>query len=97
MPALEERLFADSGLRRVIANSRQVKEEIIRHYRRYPQRLAVIYNGLDRRRFRPRKSPGERPCGPGWGRRPAPSRYLPVRVWSQRFDLSPRGLWRSAA
>jgi len=57
MLALEERLFADSGLRRVIANSRQVKEEIIRHYRLDPQRLAVIYNGLDRRRFRPLEEP----------------------------------------
>ena len=57
MLALEERLFADSGLRRVIANSCQVKEEIIRHYRLDPQRLAVIYNGLDRRRFRPLEEP----------------------------------------
>ena len=57
MLALEERLFTDSGLRRVIANSQQVKEEIIRHYQLEPQRLAVIYNGIDRRRFRPLEEP----------------------------------------
>ncbi len=53
MLALERRLFADPGLRRVIANSRQVQKEIVRHYRVDPGRIAVIYNGLDRERFRP--------------------------------------------
>ncbi len=55
--ALERRLFADPGLMRVIANSRQVKEEIIRHYRVNPEKIAVIYNGLDRQRFRPLPEP----------------------------------------
>src|SRR4030042_4987862 len=32
MLLLERRLFTDPGLRRVIANSRQVQDEIIRHY-----------------------------------------------------------------
>ncbi len=50
---LEARLFADPGLSRVIANSRQVKEEIIRHYRLDPERIKVIYNGLDPGRFQP--------------------------------------------
>jgi len=54
---LEKRLFADPGLRRVIANSRQVKEEIIRHYGVDPGRLRVIYNGLDREKFRPQEEP----------------------------------------
>lgn len=53
MLALERRLFADPGLKRVIANSRQVQQEIVRHYRVDPARLAVIYNGLDHERFRP--------------------------------------------
>ncbi|MGP7978305.1 MAG: glycosyltransferase family 4 protein [Desulfobaccales bacterium] len=57
MLALEERLFTDSGLRRVIANSHQVQEEIIRHYQLDPQRLVVIYNGLDHTRFRPLEEP----------------------------------------
>jgi UDP-glucose:(heptosyl)LPS alpha-1,3-glucosyltransferase len=58
MLALERRLFADPGLKRVIANSRQVQQEIIRHYRLDPARLAVIYNGLDHERFRPLEEAG---------------------------------------
>jgi UDP-glucose:(heptosyl)LPS alpha-1,3-glucosyltransferase len=50
---LENRLFRDPGLKRVIANSRQVKEEIIRHFQVEPGKIRVIYNGLDRRVFRP--------------------------------------------
>lgn len=50
---LEARLFAGPALRRVIANSRQVKEEILRHYGLDPERIRVIYNGLDHGRFHP--------------------------------------------
>ena len=53
MLLLERRLFTDPGLRRVIANSRQVQEEITRLYGVDPARLRVIYNGLDRQRFHP--------------------------------------------
>jgi UDP-glucose:(heptosyl)LPS alpha-1,3-glucosyltransferase len=53
MLIIERRLFASPGLRRVIANSRQVREEIIRLYGVDPARLRVIYNGLDRQRFHP--------------------------------------------
>ncbi len=51
--ALERRLFADPGLKRIIANSPMVKAEIIQHYQVEPERLAVIYNGLDHQGFRP--------------------------------------------
>ncbi len=50
---LEKRLFAGPALRRVIANSRQVKDEIIRHYRLDPEMIKVVYNGLDHQVFRP--------------------------------------------
>lgn len=53
MLGLEKRLFADPGLKRVIANSRQVQDEIIRHYRLDPARIKVIYNGLDHDKFHP--------------------------------------------
>ena len=53
MLGLEGRLFTDPGLVRVIANSRQVKEEIIRHYQVDPDKIRVIYNGLDHGKFRP--------------------------------------------
>jgi UDP-glucose:(heptosyl)LPS alpha-1,3-glucosyltransferase len=50
---LEERLFADPGLLRVIANSRQVRDEVTRHYGVDPAKIRVIVNGLDRERFHP--------------------------------------------
>ncbi len=53
MLQLENRLFRDPELKRVIANSRQVKAEIIRHFQGEPGKIRVIYNGLDRRVFRP--------------------------------------------
>lgn len=53
MLRLEKRLFQDPGLRRVIANSLQVQEEIIRHFQVAPGKIRVIYNGLDRQVFRP--------------------------------------------
>lgn len=53
MLGVERRLFTSPELRRVIANSRQVRNEIIRLYGVDPARLRVIYNGLDRQRFHP--------------------------------------------
>ena len=53
MLLVERRLFTSPGLSRVIANSRQVRDEIIRLYGMDPARLRVIYNGLDRQRFHP--------------------------------------------
>ncbi len=50
---MEKRLFADPGLKRVIANSRQVQEEIIRHFQMDPGMIRVVYNGLDRQVFHP--------------------------------------------
>ena len=53
MLGMEQRLFTSPELRRVIANSRQGRDEIIRLYGVDPARLRVIYNGLDRQRFHP--------------------------------------------
>ncbi len=49
---LEQKLFTAPELQRVIANSRMVKEEIIRHFQVPPGKITVIYNGLDHHRFR---------------------------------------------
>ncbi len=43
---LEERLFSPEGAGRVIANSRMVKEEIVRFYGYPAGRIQVVYNGL---------------------------------------------------
>jgi UDP-glucose:(heptosyl)LPS alpha-1,3-glucosyltransferase len=53
MLRVERRLFTNPALLRVIANSRQVREEILRLYGVDPARIQVIYNGLDRQRFHP--------------------------------------------
>jgi UDP-glucose:(heptosyl)LPS alpha-1,3-glucosyltransferase len=50
---LEKQTFASPDLKRVIANSRQVKEEVIRHFQVDPDIIRVVYNGLDHRVFRP--------------------------------------------
>ncbi|MEJ5330054.1 MAG: glycosyltransferase family 4 protein [Desulfobaccales bacterium] len=49
---LEKKLFTAPELSRVIANSRMVREEIIRHYGLPREKLIVIHNGVDRERFR---------------------------------------------
>jgi UDP-glucose:(heptosyl)LPS alpha-1,3-glucosyltransferase len=50
---LEKRLFASPDLKRVIANSHQVKKEIIRHFHLDPGLVRVVYNGLDHQMFLP--------------------------------------------
>ncbi len=50
---LEKRTFAGPDLKKVIANSRQVKEEVIRHFQVDPAMVRVVYNGLDHQVFRP--------------------------------------------
>jgi len=54
---LELRVFTDPGLRLVIANSRQVREEIQHHYGVAPDKIRVIFNGLDRERYQPLAGP----------------------------------------
>ena len=44
--ALEESLFAKGGAARVIANSRMVKDEIVRFYGFPPGKIDVVYNGV---------------------------------------------------
>ena len=44
--ALEKSLFADGGAGRVIANSRMVKDEIVRFYGFPNEKIDVVYNGV---------------------------------------------------
>ena len=44
--ALEKSLFAKGGARRVIANSRMVKEEIVRFYGYPAEKIDVVHNGV---------------------------------------------------
>ena len=49
---LEESLFADRGAGRVIANSRMVKEEIVRLYNYPADKIDIVYNGVPLVAFR---------------------------------------------
>lgn len=51
--ATERRLFLHPALRAVICNSDMVRQEIVRAFGLPPERLHVIYNGVDRQRFHP--------------------------------------------
>lgn len=51
--ALEESLFGENGARRVIANSRLVRDEIVQSYGYPADRITVVYNGLSADAARP--------------------------------------------
>jgi UDP-glucose:(heptosyl)LPS alpha-1,3-glucosyltransferase len=58
--AAERRMFADPALRAVICNSAMVRGEIERRFGVAPQKLHVIYNGVDLEHFHPRHRAGLR-------------------------------------
>lgn len=51
--AVERAIFEGEGTRRVLTNSRRGREEILRHYRAAPEKVQVLYNGVDLDRFHP--------------------------------------------
>jgi UDP-glucose:(heptosyl)LPS alpha-1,3-glucosyltransferase len=53
--AAERAMFENPRLRAVICNSRMVREEIRRAFRIAPEKLHVIYNGVDLEHFHPRQ------------------------------------------
>jgi UDP-glucose:(heptosyl)LPS alpha-1,3-glucosyltransferase len=50
---IERRAFAPAGLRRVLAVSGRVRDEVIADYAVRPDAIAVVYNGVDLVRFAP--------------------------------------------
>lgn len=50
---LEKGLFRSARLKKIIANSRRGKEEICRHYGVPPEKIEVVYNGVDLESFHP--------------------------------------------
>ena len=48
---IEKELFSKTRL--IIANSKMVKDQIIKHYAVPEERIAIIYNGVDLKRFSP--------------------------------------------
>ena len=68
----EKRMLEHPRLRAVICNSKMVREEILRGFRIAPEKLHVIYNGVDLEHFHPRErerlraaARAELGCGPG--------------------------------
>jgi len=53
--AAERELFEHPRLRAVICNSRMVSDEIRRGFRIAPEKLHVVYNGVDLQHFHPRR------------------------------------------
>jgi UDP-glucose:(heptosyl)LPS alpha-1,3-glucosyltransferase len=51
----EKQMFEHPRLRAVICNSKMVREEILRGFRIAPEKLHVIYNGVDLEHFHPRE------------------------------------------
>jgi UDP-glucose:(heptosyl)LPS alpha-1,3-glucosyltransferase len=51
---LEHRIFVDKGCKVVMTNSELVKRNIIEHYMMDPEKIVVIYNGVDTSRFNPK-------------------------------------------
>ncbi len=50
----QKRLFGPCGAERIIAVSDMVKEDVLRWYGTAPERISVVYNGVDLERFSPR-------------------------------------------
>ena len=51
--AAEQRLFHSPGLQAVICNSSMVRDEILQHFNIAPEKLRVIYSGVDTETFHP--------------------------------------------
>lgn len=60
MLRVERDMFMHPQLRCVICNSNMVKSDIQRHYPIDPQKLRIIYNGIDLQRFTPTHNSQER-------------------------------------
>jgi len=59
----ERRMFGNPALRAVICNSQMVRSEIERHFGLPPEKLALIYNGVDLQQFRPAAATRTRGAG----------------------------------
>lgn len=51
--SLEKRIFKENNYKKIIAISKEGKEEIIKHYGVPPEDIIVVYNGVDLEEFHP--------------------------------------------
>jgi len=59
--AVERRQFGANGCRTIIAVSAEVKRDIVAHYAVAPEKIHILYNGVDSHRFNPARSGEARP------------------------------------
>ncbi len=85
----EREMFEHPRLRAVICNSRMVREEISRAFRIAPEKLHVIYNGVDLEHFHPRLRESLRgPARASLGCRPRDTLFLFVGAGYARKGLA---------
>lgn len=90
---MEQRRFSEPGLRSLIAPSKRVHDEVVEHYGLPPERISVIYNGVDLDRFSPEAPDQERAeIRAGWGVGPADR----VAVFAGQ-DLARKGFAQACA
>ncbi len=53
---LEKKLFQSPRVKKIIANSRRGRDEIMRHYHVPGEKIEVVYNGVDLEAFHPRNT-----------------------------------------
>lgn len=51
--AIENRIFKKGNYKMIIANSKRGRDEIIKHYGVEPERIGIIYNGVDLKEYHP--------------------------------------------
>ncbi len=85
----EKRMFEHPRLRAVVCNSRMVKDEIQRSFRVAPEKLHVIYNGVDLAHFHPRSRASLRGAArAGLGCRPRDALFVLVGSGFARKGLA---------
>ena len=84
----EREMFEHPRLRAVICNSEMVRDEIRRGFRIAPEKLHVVYNGVDLKQFHPRQRETLRgPARAGLGCRPRDTVFLFVGAGFARKGL----------
>ena len=64
--AIEKRQFESARMKKIIAVSAGVKQDILANYAVAPDKITVLYNGVDSRRFHPQRHQYRQPVRERW-------------------------------
>ena len=64
--AIEKRQFESARMKKIIAVSAGVKRDILANYAVAPDKITVLYNGVDSRRFHPQRHQYRQPVRERW-------------------------------